>query len=40
MLETMGQSFQELLADRASVQDVAKRIQNDWTTYDKELGGK
>jgi raffinose/stachyose/melibiose transport system substrate-binding protein len=40
MLETMGQSFQELLANRASVQAVAKRIQDDWTTYDKELGGK
>jgi raffinose/stachyose/melibiose transport system substrate-binding protein len=40
MLETMGQSFQELLADRASVQDVTKRIQDDWTAYDKELGGK
>jgi raffinose/stachyose/melibiose transport system substrate-binding protein len=40
MLETMGQSFQELLANRTSVQDVTKRIQSDWTTYDKELGGK
>jgi raffinose/stachyose/melibiose transport system substrate-binding protein len=40
MLETMGQSFQELLADRASVQDVTKRIQDDWSAYDKELGGK
>ncbi|MEN3280283.1 MAG: raffinose/stachyose/melibiose transport system substrate-binding protein [Solirubrobacteraceae bacterium] len=40
MLETMSQGFQELLADRASVPDVAKRIQGDWTSYDKELGGK
>jgi raffinose/stachyose/melibiose transport system substrate-binding protein len=39
MLETMSQGFQELLANRASVDDVAKRIQNDWNTYDKELGG-
>jgi raffinose/stachyose/melibiose transport system substrate-binding protein len=40
MLETMSQGFQELLANRASVPDVAKRIQGDWTSYDKELGGK
>jgi raffinose/stachyose/melibiose transport system substrate-binding protein len=39
MLETMGQSFQELLAGRAAVGDVTKRIQDDWNAYDKELGG-
>jgi raffinose/stachyose/melibiose transport system substrate-binding protein len=39
MLETMGQSFQELLAGRVSVGDVTKRIQDDWSAYDKELGG-
>jgi raffinose/stachyose/melibiose transport system substrate-binding protein len=40
MLETMSQGFQELLADRASVQAVAKRIQDDWNGYNKELGGQ
>jgi raffinose/stachyose/melibiose transport system substrate-binding protein len=39
MLETMGQSFQELLAGRVSVGDVTRRIQDDWSAYDKELGG-
>jgi raffinose/stachyose/melibiose transport system substrate-binding protein len=39
MLETIGQSFQELLANRVSVDQVTKRIQDDWTAYDKELGG-
>jgi raffinose/stachyose/melibiose transport system substrate-binding protein len=35
MLQTIGQSFQELLAGRASVEDVTKRIQDDWAAYDK-----
>jgi len=37
MLETIGQSFQELLAGRASVDEVVTRIQKDWADYDSEL---
>jgi raffinose/stachyose/melibiose transport system substrate-binding protein len=37
MLETIGQSFQELLAGRASVNQVVTRIQKDWADYDSEL---
>jgi hypothetical protein len=37
MLETIGQSFQELLAGRASVDQVVDRIQKDWSEYDSEL---
>jgi raffinose/stachyose/melibiose transport system substrate-binding protein len=37
MLETIGQSFQELLAGRASVDQVVKRVQKDWADYDSEL---
>jgi raffinose/stachyose/melibiose transport system substrate-binding protein len=37
MLETIGQSFQELLAGRASVDQVVKRIQKDLADYDSEL---
>ena len=37
MLETIGQSFQELLAGKASVDAVASRIQKDWADYDAEL---
>ncbi|MEA2380075.1 MAG: raffinose/stachyose/melibiose transport system substrate-binding protein [Solirubrobacteraceae bacterium] len=37
MLETIGQSFQELLAGRASVDQVVKRVQKDWSDYDSEL---
>jgi raffinose/stachyose/melibiose transport system substrate-binding protein len=37
MLETIGQSFQELLAGRASVDEVVTRIQKDWADYDGEL---
>ena len=40
MLETMGQSFQELLAGRASVKDVTSRVQKDWDGYNAELGGQ
>src|SRR6185295_14088877 len=40
MLETMGQSFQELLAGRATPEDVAKRTQADWENYQSELAGK
>ena len=37
MLETIGQSFQEFLAGKASVGDVVSRIQKDWSDYDSEL---
>ena len=37
MLETIGQSFQEVLAGKASVDDVVSRIQKDWSDYDSEL---
>ena len=37
MLETIGQSFQELLAGKTSVGDVVSRIQKDWADYDSEL---
>jgi hypothetical protein len=36
----MGQSFQELLAGRASVKDVTSRVQKDWDGYNAELGGQ
>ncbi|MFL6019006.1 MAG: hypothetical protein ACJ74V_15875, partial [Gaiellaceae bacterium] len=39
MLQTMGQSFQEMLAGRISPQDVVSRVQKDWEEYDKELQG-
>src|SRR6185295_20064478 len=39
MLETMGQSFQELLAGRISPEDVAKKTQADWQNYQSELNG-
>jgi len=37
MLETIGQSFQEMLAGKASVDDVVSRIQKDWADYDSQL---
>ncbi len=37
MLQTMGQSFQEMLVGRASPQDVIKRVQDDWEEYHQEL---
>ena len=37
MLETIGQTFQELLAGRTSPEDVVTRIQKDWEDYDSEL---
>jgi raffinose/stachyose/melibiose transport system substrate-binding protein len=40
MLETMGQSFQELLAGRISAEDVASRTQSDWDDYQAQLAGK
>src|SRR4051794_29039904 len=39
MLQTMGQTFQEMLAGRISPQDVVSRIQKDWDAYHKELTG-
>jgi len=39
MLQTMGQSFQEMLAGRISPQDVISRVQGDWEKYHQELGG-
>jgi raffinose/stachyose/melibiose transport system substrate-binding protein len=39
MLQTMGQTFQELLADRISPEDVVSRTQSDWEKYHKELAG-
>jgi raffinose/stachyose/melibiose transport system substrate-binding protein len=39
MLETMGQSFQELLAGRASAEEVVKRTQSDWEDYQSQLAG-
>jgi raffinose/stachyose/melibiose transport system substrate-binding protein len=40
MLETMGQSFQEMLAGRIPPEEVAKRTQADWEDYQSELAGK
>jgi raffinose/stachyose/melibiose transport system substrate-binding protein len=37
MLETMGQSFQEMLAGRTSPEDVVSRTQDDWEKYDERL---
>jgi raffinose/stachyose/melibiose transport system substrate-binding protein len=39
MLQTMGQSFQEMLADRISPQDVIDRVQSDWEKYHQRLAG-
>jgi raffinose/stachyose/melibiose transport system substrate-binding protein len=39
MLQTMGQTFQEMLAGRMSPQDVIDRTQKDWEEYHQELGG-
>jgi raffinose/stachyose/melibiose transport system substrate-binding protein len=39
MLQTMGQSFQEMLAGRITPQDVISRVQDDWEKYHKELAG-
>jgi raffinose/stachyose/melibiose transport system substrate-binding protein len=38
MLQTMGQTFQEMLAGRISPKDVISRTQKDWEGYQKELG--
>jgi raffinose/stachyose/melibiose transport system substrate-binding protein len=39
MLQTMGQTFQEMLAGRITPQDVVSQIQKDWDAYHKELTG-
>jgi raffinose/stachyose/melibiose transport system substrate-binding protein len=39
MLQTMGQSFQEMLAGRISPQDVIDRVQSDWEKYHQRLAG-
>jgi raffinose/stachyose/melibiose transport system substrate-binding protein len=39
MLQTMGQTFQEMLAGRISPQDVIDRTQDDWEKYHQELAG-
>jgi raffinose/stachyose/melibiose transport system substrate-binding protein len=39
MLQTMGQTFQEMLAGRMSPEDVISRTQNDWEEYHQELAG-
>jgi raffinose/stachyose/melibiose transport system substrate-binding protein len=40
MLETMGQTFQELLAGRISAEDVASRTQADWEDYQTQLASR
>jgi raffinose/stachyose/melibiose transport system substrate-binding protein len=37
MLTTTGQAFQEFLAGRASLDDMIKRVQKDWSDFDSEL---
>jgi raffinose/stachyose/melibiose transport system substrate-binding protein len=39
MLQTMGQTFQEMLEGRISPQDVIDRTQEDWDEYHEELAG-
>ena len=39
MLQTMGQTFQEMLAGRISPEDVVSRTQKDWEDYHQELVG-
>ena len=40
MLQTMGQTFQEMLAGRISPEEVAQSIQEDWEKYHEELAGE
>jgi hypothetical protein len=37
MLQTMGQTFQEMLAGRITPQEVVERTQADWEEYHQEL---
>jgi raffinose/stachyose/melibiose transport system substrate-binding protein len=39
MLQTMGQTFQEMLAGRIAPQDVIDRVQEDWEKYHERLAG-
>jgi raffinose/stachyose/melibiose transport system substrate-binding protein len=39
MLQTLGQTFQEMLAGRISPQEVISKTQSDWEAYHKELTG-
>ena len=39
MLQTMGQSFQEMLAGRIAPDEVVSRTQEDWEKYHEELAG-
>ena len=39
MLQTMGQTFQELLEGRISAEEVVERTQQDWDEYHQELTG-
>jgi hypothetical protein len=39
MLQTMGQSFQEMLSGRISPQDVISQVQGDWDKYHQKLAG-
>jgi raffinose/stachyose/melibiose transport system substrate-binding protein len=39
MLQTMGQTFQLMLADRMSPEEVVDRTQRDWDEYHQELQG-
>ena len=40
MLETMGQTFQEMLAGRISPEEVVERTQADWEDYQSQLAGR
>ena len=39
MLQTMGQTFQEMLAGRISPEEVAQSVQDDWEKYHEQLAG-
>jgi len=39
MLQTMGQTFQELLEGRMSAEELVQRTQQDWDEYHQELTG-
>jgi raffinose/stachyose/melibiose transport system substrate-binding protein len=39
MLQTMGQTFQEMLEGRIQPEEVVKKTQEDWDGYHKELAG-
>ena len=39
MLQTMGQTFQEMLEGRIPPEEVVSRTQEDWEEYHAELTG-